>query len=131
MNTLFNPPFSDKYNQTIASENPPIPTVPRETRQKTISNGSLSSRLAKLKVHVPWKRPMEIKAASQQKQVAKTVVKLSSSQKSKIKGGLKMRRLQSYGFGRTTEPSKAPPRPQADSNFIRVDYSSTYISQVP
>jgi hypothetical protein len=51
----------------------------------------------------------------------------------RMRDKIKMRCLQAYGFGPVTLPvfGTSPPRPQADSNSRRVDYSGTYVSPAP
>jgi hypothetical protein len=51
----------------------------------------------------------------------------------RIRDKIKMRSLQAYGFGSVALPvfGISPPRPQADSNSQRVDYSGTYVSPAP
>jgi hypothetical protein len=60
----------------------------------------------------------------------KTNVKGRAAATAKMKN-IKMRRLQSYNFCRTSVSCKVSPRQQADSDSIWVDYSGTYVSPAP
>jgi hypothetical protein len=113
---------ADLTSQLRSTQNPTRAQIAGKNQPR--SNGNI--------VHKRWDlQPKRYRKGAANSKVTKK--QSPGSTLTKIRDKIKMRCLQAYGFGFAAllVLGTSPPRPQADSNSRRVDYSGTYVSPVP